>query len=74
MADVEYFLKLSGIQGESQHPKHPDEVEVRSWSWGLTSTGIGPGPDSGVQLGRRFRILRSSKRWTDPLPSSPKHA
>jgi type VI secretion system secreted protein Hcp len=44
MADVEYFLKLSRIQGESQHPKHPDEIEVRSWSWGLTSTkGIGSG-------------------------------
>ena len=34
-ADVDYFLKISGIQGESQDRTHRDEIEVRSWSWGL---------------------------------------
>ena len=34
------FLKLSGIKGESQDDKHRDEIEVLSWSWGM-STGTG---------------------------------
>jgi type VI secretion system secreted protein Hcp len=32
------FLKLSGIKGESQDEKHKDEIDVLSWSWGM-STG-----------------------------------
>ena len=34
------FLKLSGIKGESQDSKHKDEIEILSWSWGM-STGTG---------------------------------
>jgi type VI secretion system secreted protein Hcp len=32
MAD--YFLKIDGIAGESQDPRHPDEIELESFSWG----------------------------------------
>jgi len=32
------FLKLSGVKGESQDSKHRDEIEILSWSWGM-STG-----------------------------------
>ena len=39
MAAVDYFLKLDGIQGESQDSKHKDEVDVASWSWGETQSG-----------------------------------
>jgi type VI secretion system secreted protein Hcp len=31
---VDYFLKLDGIQGESQDAKHKDEIQIMSWSWG----------------------------------------
>ena len=34
------FLKISGIKGESQDSKHKDEIDVLSWSWGM-STGTG---------------------------------
>src|SRR5689334_17606064 len=34
------FLKLSGIKGESVDDKHRGEIDVLSWSWGL-STGTG---------------------------------
>jgi type VI secretion system secreted protein Hcp len=34
------FLKLSGIKGESVDAKHKDEIDVLSWSWGM-STGTG---------------------------------
>ena len=32
------FLKLSGIKGESVDDKHKGEIDVLSWSWGM-STG-----------------------------------
>ena len=34
MAD--YFLKIDGIAGESQDPRHLGEIEVESFSWGET--------------------------------------
>lgn len=34
------FLKISGIKGESTDYKHKDEIDVLSWSWGM-STGTG---------------------------------
>lgn len=38
-AAAECFLKVDGIQGESQDAKHKDEIQVLSWSWGETLTG-----------------------------------
>ncbi|AXC13368.1 Putative cytoplasmic protein USSDB7A [Acidisarcina polymorpha] len=31
---VDYFLKLDGAQGESQHISHTNEIRVLNWSWG----------------------------------------
>jgi len=39
MAQVDYFLKLEGIKGESQDDKHKDEIDVLSFSWGVSQTG-----------------------------------
>ena len=39
MALVDYFLKIDGIEGESQDSKHSKEIELESWSWGETQTG-----------------------------------
>ena len=36
---VDMFLKLDGIKGESQDSKHKDEIDVLSWSWGVTQSG-----------------------------------
>jgi type VI secretion system secreted protein Hcp len=33
------FAKIGDIKGESLDNKHPDEVEVLSWSWGVTQSG-----------------------------------
>ena len=35
----EIFLKLDGIDGESQVSGHENEIEVLSWSWGATNAG-----------------------------------
>ena len=41
---VDYFLKIDGIDGESVEKAHPREIELLSFSWGITqSGGVGPG-------------------------------
>jgi type VI secretion system secreted protein Hcp len=39
MAQVDYYLKIDGIEGESTDSKHKNEIDVESWSWGETQTG-----------------------------------
>jgi type VI secretion system secreted protein Hcp len=36
---VDMFLKLDGIKGESHDSRHPDEIEILSFSWGMNQTG-----------------------------------
>ena len=36
-ADI--FAKIGDIKGESLDSKHKDEVEVLSWSWGISQSG-----------------------------------
>ena len=33
------FIKIGDIKGESHDDKHKDEIDVLSWSWGITNTG-----------------------------------
>ncbi len=39
MAAVDYFLKIDGIEGESNDHKHKGEIEILSWSMGATQSG-----------------------------------
>lgn len=36
-ADI--FAKLGDIKGESLDDKHKDEIEIMSWSWGVSNAG-----------------------------------
>jgi len=36
---VDMFLKLEGIDGESQDAKHGKEIDVLAWSWGMSQSG-----------------------------------
>lgn len=36
---VDMFLKIDDIKGDSVDDKHKGEIEVLSWSWGVTQTG-----------------------------------
>jgi type VI secretion system secreted protein Hcp len=43
------FLKLDGIPGESTDAKHKDEIEVLSFSWGVSQSGtVGGGGGGGA--------------------------
>ena len=35
------FAKIGGIKGKSTDAKHKDEIEVLSFSWGVTNSGSG---------------------------------
>jgi type VI secretion system secreted protein Hcp len=39
MAQVDHFLKIDGIEGESLDAKHKNEIELTSWSFGATQSG-----------------------------------
>jgi type VI secretion system secreted protein Hcp len=39
MALFDAFLKLDGIKGESADAKHKGEIDITSFSWGLSQTG-----------------------------------
>jgi len=36
---IDMFLKIDDIKGESVDDKHPGEIDVLSWSWGMTQSG-----------------------------------
>jgi type VI secretion system secreted protein Hcp len=36
---VDVFLNIEGIPGESADEKHPNEIDVLSYSWGVSQTG-----------------------------------
>ena len=36
---ADYFLKLTGIQGESIDSAHKNEIDVLQWGWGASNSG-----------------------------------
>jgi type VI secretion system secreted protein Hcp len=47
---VDMFLKLDGIAGESKDKVHSKEIDILSWSWGMSNSGsahVGGGAGSG---------------------------
>jgi type VI secretion system secreted protein Hcp len=63
------FLKLDGIPGESTDAKHKDEIEVLSFSWGVSNSGAvahGGGGGAGKATFQDFSFMSRLQR------SSPK--
>jgi type VI secretion system secreted protein Hcp len=36
---AEMFLKIGKIKGESNDKDHKDQIEIKSWNWGMTQAG-----------------------------------
>ena len=36
---LDTFARIDGIKGESKDAQHKDEIEVLSWSWGVSQSG-----------------------------------
>jgi type VI secretion system secreted protein Hcp len=57
---ADYFLKLDGIAGESTDAKHKGEIELVSFSWGVTQAGsrsTGGGGGAGKAQFKEFQFL-----------------
>jgi type VI secretion system secreted protein Hcp len=70
MAQVDYFLKLEGIKGESQDDKHKDEIDVLSFSWGVSQTGtmaFGGGGGAGKAQFNDFKFTMRVSRASPTL-------
>ena len=63
---IDIFAKLGDIKGESLDNKHKDEIEVLSWSWGVTNaltlagSGAGQGKASFRDLSFTHKIDKAS--------------
>jgi type VI secretion system secreted protein Hcp len=67
---VDYFLKIEGIQGESQDAKHKDEIQLESWSWGETQAGTmkaGGGGGAGKVDMQDFHFVMAVNKATPKL-------
>ena len=38
-AASDYFLKIDGIDGESTDDRHKGEIDIQSFSWGVSNSG-----------------------------------
>ena len=64
---VDMFLKLDGIQGESLDAKHPNEIEVVSYSWGVTNTGSAVSSRRGKPHEASLNVVVTTSKATPSL-------
>ena len=63
---IDCHLKLDGVQGESTHAKHKDEIQLYNWSWGASNAanisggGMAVGKGQAQDLHFTKKIDRSS--------------
>ena len=70
MAAVDYFLKIDGIEGESQDKTHSKEIQLQSWAWGESnagSMGAGGGGGSGKVAMQDFHFTMGVNKATPML-------
>jgi type VI secretion system secreted protein Hcp len=73
MAQVDYFLKIDGVDGESTDDKHKGEIEVESWSMGATNSGSfssGGGGGSGKVVLGDFHVVKKVDKASAKLFTS----
>lgn len=57
MAQVDYFLKIDGVDGESKDDRHTGEMELASFNWGETNSGNG-GAGVGKTVPQDFQFAK----------------
>jgi type VI secretion system secreted protein Hcp len=64
------FLKIEGIKGESTDKGHPEEIEISSFSWGVTNTGSagsGGGGGAGKAVPQDFHFAAALSKASPSL-------
>lgn len=70
MGSVDYFLKIDGIDGESQDSKHKADIQIESWSFGVTQTGThahGGGGGAGRSNFQDFHFTTTANKASPKL-------
>ena len=70
MANVDYFLKIEGVDGESTDDKHKGEIELESWSVGAVNSGSfssGGGGGSGKVAMGDFNFTKKTDKASAKL-------
>ena len=70
MAAVDFFLKLKGVDGESQDAKQKGEIDIESWSWGETQGGAhsaGGGGGAGKVIMQDFHFVMKINKASPKL-------
>ncbi len=70
MAAVDYFLKIDGIDGESQDSKHKGEIELQSFSFGGSQSGTaayGGGGGAGKVKLQDFHFVKKTDKASPKL-------
>jgi type VI secretion system secreted protein Hcp len=67
---VDVFLKIKGIEGESADGGHPNEIDILSYSWGVSNTGTastGGGMGAGKASFQDFSFMMLMNKATPKL-------
>lgn len=70
MAAVDYFLKVDGIEGESQDSKHKNEIQIESFTFGETNSGtaaLGGGHGAGKVVMNDFHFTMKVNKASPKL-------
>ncbi len=70
MAAVDFFLKIEGVDGESQDKTHKGEIQLDSWSWGETNAGTfahGGGGGAGKSVSQDFHFVAKTSKASPKL-------
>jgi type VI secretion system secreted protein Hcp len=67
-ANTDIFMKLDGVPGESNDAKHKSEIELESFSFGLTNSGPLPGGGGGGAGKANFASFRFHKLYDRSSP------
>jgi type VI secretion system secreted protein Hcp len=43
----DFHIKFDGVEGEATHQDHKGEIEILSWTWGLSNSAMSAGGGSG---------------------------
>jgi type VI secretion system secreted protein Hcp len=62
LAAGDFFLKLDGIQGESQDDKHKNEIQLASFSIGVTCAGAGSAKGAAAAVRSNLQDMHFTKQ------------
>lgn len=70
MAQVDYYLKIAKMDGEATDEKHKGELEIESYSWGVSNSGTaghGGGAGAGKAQHQDFHFVKKVDKASPKL-------